>query len=224
MCIFEENDARESSGAAMENRLVPINALGPDDHRAEAYKRLAEAIVGGSAPSLTSDELEMLCHDVEAAAKAPLPSDRCLRTMWSLLSTSKGNHMVRATAYRTLADKGARCRFMAFNYVHSNYPGESPALYQQHLNDSDPELLYALSWFIRSHNSTMATHLLIDAITLPSSATLRDTLELEIIGFGEEEHLRRLRGLQEKQSDVNMIKSLADNLETKLRNGGPQCV
>jgi hypothetical protein len=202
----------------MKNRLVTINGFGSDDDRAAAYKRLAAAIVEGTASCLTSDELEMLRYDTESAAKALVPSAWCLLNMWNLLSTASGNLIIREMAYRILANKTARCRVMAINYVLSNYPGEAPGLYQQYVNDQDPELLSALAWFIRPHDSTKATHLLIDAFILPITTMLWDTLELEIIGFGEEEHLRRLRDLQNNRSDGGLLKSLADNLETKLRS------
>jgi hypothetical protein len=205
---------------AMQNRLVSINVCEPDDRRAAAYQRLTQAVKEGSAPSLTIDELQMLCRDVEAAAKDSLPTEWCLRCMWSLLSTSKANETVRAMAYRGLADNGARCRFMAFNYLSCNYPDEGRVLYEQHVNDQDPELLYSLAWFIRPHDGVKATHLLIDAIMLPTSVGLWDTLELEIIGLGEEEHLQRLREMQNEHWDAKVI---ADNLEMKLRPYANAC-
>src|SRR5258708_3878059 len=132
----------------MQNRLVSINVCEPDDRRAAAYQRLTQAVKEGSAPSLTIDELQMLCRDVEAAAKDSLLTEWCLRCMWSLLSTSKADETVRAMAYRALSDNDARCRFMDFNYLSHNYPDEARALYEQHVNDLDAELLYSLAWFI----------------------------------------------------------------------------
>jgi hypothetical protein len=201
----------------MDDRVTGISGIGSDDQRAGEYQRLSGAIVGGTAPPLTPAEVEGLIREVEAAALGSRPGDWCLQNMWQLLSTATKAPDVRELAHRTLLSPRSRARFMAFNYINENFPDEAADLYRRYEKDADPELLYALGWFILPHEPARAAHLWIDAFRGPGSIPLRDTLELEIAGFGAEEHLRRLRELQKENPAAGPIRALADNLEEALR-------
>lgn len=199
------------------NRLISSIEMSSDDERAEAFKELTDSILNGTASPLTTPEIDWLCHLVTDLAEQVSASEWYMGNVWSLLLTAKKSPQIRKLALQILANRRARCRFMAFNYIDAEFPGDARDAYVRYEKDTDPELLHVLGWFVRTANPSKAVHFWIDAISYPMSVTLRDTLELEIVGLGMEEHLQRLRELQARYPTSGLIKTISNNLEKKLK-------
>jgi hypothetical protein len=140
----------------MDNNLGPILALEDDDERATALRQLAEAINSGSASALVERDVATLAEEVEVGAHRLEPTDWCFVTMWRLLWTVRDRPQVLEMARRILADREARCRYMAFTYIHLNSPEQAERLFHQYETDSDPELLGRVDNQV-SQNSRAAT-------------------------------------------------------------------
>ena len=87
----------------MSNRLEAIAALASDEEKANAYKRLGRQ-------TLTAEELESLCGDIEAGVRGSAPTAWCLNNMWDVLFAAPANVRGRELAHRCLANPGARTR------------------------------------------------------------------------------------------------------------------
>jgi len=189
-----------------------------DGRRIRDCEQLLANIKADVASPLNEDEVHYLCQQIEAAGPEAPPHWALVLVWWELAHTVPANSQIRELALRTLPDRKARRRGLAFNYLQQNYADEAAAQFVRLEKEQDAELLFALARYIRGRDPIKSVHLCIDASMLPLRIhDLPESLAMEIEYAGTWEHAIRLRRLGKKHPwGRQTLTVIAERIERRL--------